>query len=385
MAVPSFAQISIDLPKVAVYLASGGEERQAGELLRTAVLEGLVNSRRYSAIELSEDFLKQLQNERHVNEAQVSRLGRQAGVSFVCVVSASLWIDDYQLSAKMIDVETAKVVNIGVTYSTLSSMDSMTKAANEIVGKILGDASWATGSGSSGSRQQVTGSVAPQQTFIEELEKENQYQAASGAKVFINTYPPDAGIYIGGKCVGMSNSNDMIDVPVGTHLVMFEKDGAVRKTETMTFEPGINYTKTVILNPESPASSPASTSVAGAYNNFTDGQRIGAFLLNFFTIPGLGSAAVMKDAGGFFGTWGLVGSGIGIAFVGAGSNNTGAVVFGALIIGAGEIFNVVRPWTYKRSASKMASDSIQHDGLRFSVIPDRNGDYKTMIAYGLSF
>jgi hypothetical protein len=256
----------------------------------------------------------------------------------------------------------------------------MTKAANEIVGKILGDVSWTTGSVSSESKQQVASSVAPQQTFIKELEEMNQQQAVSGAKIFINTKPPHAFIYIGGKYVGMSNSDDMINVPTGTHQVKFVKDGIVEKTETMTFEPGINYTKLVNL---SPVSTPVVATTA--YNNFTDGQRIGAMLLNMFVLPGLGSAAVMSDAGGFFGTWGIMGTGIIFVIIGANEREPGAIITGAIIAGIGEIFNVVRPWTYQKPRLKTIADRNLYDGLRFAVIPDNNGDYKTMVAYGLSF
>jgi hypothetical protein len=65
--------------------------RRPGELLGTLVLEALINSGMYVAIERSEEFLKQLDNEHlkqrsgAVDESQVSRLGRQAGVGFVCV------------------------------------------------------------------------------------------------------------------------------------------------------------------------------------------------------------------------------------------------------------------------------------------------------------
>jgi hypothetical protein len=258
------------MPKVAVSIVNSGQGRQAGELLETLLFEAFVNSGKYVAIERKDEYLKQLdkefikQRDGSVEESEIKRLGKQAGIDFMCVVKVIPGYGDFQLSAKMIDIETATVVGMGVTHSSLRSMDNMTKAANELVDKILGNnapagkfmsgVARASESGGSVSRQHTASPVTPQQTFFDEFdefeEKElkelNQQQVTSPAtpqpptantvKRLITTNPPYADIYIGGKFIGMSNTGEWIDVPVGTHTVKLVKGGNA-VTTTMTFSP----------------------------------------------------------------------------------------------------------------------------------------------------
>jgi hypothetical protein len=373
MAVPSFAQVGGSAPKVAVYVAGGALE--TGELLRTLVLERLVNSGKYSAVERSEEFLKQLQNEHYkqrsgdVDDAQISRLGKQAGVNFVCVVAATPGLGEYLLSARIIDVETAMVVRIGSTSSPLKNMDDMKNAANEIVGKILGDAERLTEDKSSEKRQQITSPVTSQPPVAQPNDSQQQqpnFQQDNFTKgtaiLFIKTQPPHAKIYIGGKLVGSSN-RAAIRVPVGTHQMTLAK-GGIETTHTMTFKPGLNRHKLVLFNDE----------------NFTVEQRFKTAGLNI--IPGLGSAIIMSDWNGVCITWGLISGGVMTMVYG----EEGASI-GTIIMGSGLIFNLlIRPLTYNKPVPKTSADNANPYGdVKFAVLPDRNGDFKAVVAYELSF
>jgi hypothetical protein len=329
----------------------------------------------------------------------------------------------------MIDVETARVASMGVAYSPLGSMGNMTKAANEIVGKLLGGEARATASAGSASQQQATSSATPQPPAAQphspppQQSGIQQNNSATGAQVLINTMPPDAAIHIGGKIVGRSNSGMFTDVPIGTHEVTFVKDG-IRYATTMTFEPGLNRNKILHLGepkptnpqPTQPAqlAQPAQTTEDWGSGNqlqvtnsatsqppailphysqqtaqssvySTDGRRTAAMLLNMFTIPGLGSAAVMKDWDGFWTTWTFMGVGAMFMFVGVGVENVVPIWVGIATIGVGGIYNIARPWTYKENVPKTALNNNLSDGLKFAVIPDKNGGYKTVVAYNLSF
>jgi hypothetical protein len=310
---------------------------------------------------------------------------------------------------------------MGVAYSPLGSMGNMTKAANEIVGKLLGGEARATASAGSAGQQQATNPAAPppaiqphspqpQQSGIQ------QNNSATGAKVLINTMPPDAAIHIGGKIVGRSNSGMFTDVPVGTHQVTFVKDGVTYAT-TMTFEPGLNRNMIVPLGESKPANpQPVQTTQTaenwGSGNQqqatgsttsqppaiqphysqqaiqptvyFTDGQRIGATALNVL-VTGLGSAAVMKDWKGFGTTWGIMGGGVVLMIAGISAESAGVMYLGYGTTVVGKIYDLVRPWTYKRNMPKYSVDSSISDGLRLAVIPDKNGNHKTVVAYNLSF
>jgi hypothetical protein len=253
---PSAALVQ-NKPKVAVYIADGGQGRGIGELLRTYMLEGLVNSDMYVAIERSEEFLKQLHNEHFkqrsgdVDDSQISRLGKQAGVDVVCVVKVAPGIGDYQLSARMIDVETAKIMRIGVTNSSLRSTDNMTKAANELVGKILG-ANAPAGkfvSGVARASEQSANSAASQPSATQPHYSNQQQNAAQQnnsalASIFIGTLPSNADVYIGNRLIGKSNT--MLQIPVGVHQMMFVKD-RVAKTVTIEVKPGSNPSKFIPL------------------------------------------------------------------------------------------------------------------------------------------
>ena len=135
MASAAFAQ---DLPKIAVYVTGnvGADEKEA---LGTRILTSLVNSGRYMAIERSNAFLAEIDKEHikqrsgAIDDSQISELGKQFGVKFVCIAAITPAFGDYQVSARIIDVETAVVVAMGDTNSPLKSLDDLTDASNKIV------------------------------------------------------------------------------------------------------------------------------------------------------------------------------------------------------------------------------------------------------------
>lgn len=390
MAVQSFAQVNMmTVPKVAVYVADGGQGRQAGELLGTLMLEALVNSGMYVAIERSEEFLKELDNEHlkqrsgAVDESQISRLGKQAGVDVVCVVKVASGIGDYQLSARMIDVETARVIKIGVVHSSLRGADNMTAAANELVGKIMGTnasasklvsgVARASESGGAVGRQQSASPTTLQPPEVQPPKDNPDISATS----LINTYPPQAYIYIDGKNIGVSNSNKPINVPVGTHQVTFIK-GGIETIKTITFEPGFNRKNISLGDTMYVFRNTAHVN----YRNITAGDSVGTMFLNFI-FPGWGSGAIMKDRAGVGITWVLIGGGLAIGAM-TQSAETGAAIS---CIGGWIIFNgIIRPLTYNKPVPKPSADNANPYGdVKFAVLPDQNGDFKAVVAYELSF
>jgi len=132
-----------ELPKIAVHVTGS---RNAGEsrALTTFILAALIKSGKYEAVERSEDFVTQINREletQHsgiVDDNQIRRLGMQAGVQFVCVADITKVLGAYQMSARIINVETAKVIAIGVASSDMESIEEMEILANDIVAKMLG-------------------------------------------------------------------------------------------------------------------------------------------------------------------------------------------------------------------------------------------------------
>jgi hypothetical protein len=216
------------LPKIAVYVTGnvGADEKEA---LGTRILTSLVNSGRYIAIERSNAFLAEIEKEHvkqrsgDIDDSQISALGKQFGVKFVCIAAITPAFGDFQVSARIVDVETAVVVYIGDASSPLKSMENLERVSDQVV------------------KNMFSGQTTPVSTPVSKPAP----PLPSGASIFIATLPAKAEIYINERHIGTSNAG-ILQVPVGTHQVRFVK-GNVEKTMSMTFQPGENPTKFVTL------------------------------------------------------------------------------------------------------------------------------------------
>ena len=112
--------------------------------LATRLLEAFVNSERYAAIERTDTFMAEIDREQvkqrsgAVDDAQISLLGKQSGVQFVCVADITPVFGNYQVSARIINVETAAVSAIGVADSPLETIDDLRMVSRSIVAALLG-------------------------------------------------------------------------------------------------------------------------------------------------------------------------------------------------------------------------------------------------------
>ena len=132
-----------DLPKIAVYV-TGAKEQGTNKALATQMLSALVNSGRYQAVERSEEFLRQLSAEHvkqrsgAINDDQIKKLGSQFGVDFVCIADVTAALGSYQVSARIVNVETAGIAAIGHANSNLKSLDELDDASKKIVDVMFG-------------------------------------------------------------------------------------------------------------------------------------------------------------------------------------------------------------------------------------------------------
>lgn len=142
-ALATAAASAAEIPKIAVYVAGG---RDAGEdkAVMTLILAALINSGRYEAVERSRDFVAQINREMDtqysgaVDDSQIMRLGAQAGVQFVCVADLAQAFGAYQISARIIDVETAKIIASGAAGSDMKTIGEIETLANDVVARMLG-------------------------------------------------------------------------------------------------------------------------------------------------------------------------------------------------------------------------------------------------------
>ena len=127
-----------NLKKVAVYVVKNEEGQNIGRVLGDKLVAGFTNSGRYIAIERTNSFLNQLnkeQNYQHsgaVDDSDLSRLGKQFGVQYVCVADVSDVFGEKYISARLIDVETAEVVNTHDIGGEMNNMNGCLRMANEI-------------------------------------------------------------------------------------------------------------------------------------------------------------------------------------------------------------------------------------------------------------
>ncbi|MDR3012350.1 MAG: CsgG/HfaB family protein [Chitinispirillales bacterium] len=135
-----FAQ---DLPRIAVYVTGDASSENEKRALGTLILATLVNSGRYMGIERSRAFLAEIEREQitqrsgAVDDNQISALGRQFGVKYVCIADITPAFGAFQVSARIVDVETARIVFIGEASSPLKTMDDLTRVSDEVVHKMF--------------------------------------------------------------------------------------------------------------------------------------------------------------------------------------------------------------------------------------------------------
>lgn len=131
-----------DSKKVAVYIVKSDAAKNIGRVLGDKLVAGFTNSGRYIAIERTNSFLSQLSKEQKyqragaVDNEDISRLGKQFGVQYVCVADVVDVLGEKFVSARLVDVETAEVVNSHDVGGKLKDMNSCLNVANEIASNL---------------------------------------------------------------------------------------------------------------------------------------------------------------------------------------------------------------------------------------------------------
>jgi len=139
--------------KVAVYVTSGKEGREGrdgkesagiNKVLGDQLVAAIVKSGKYTAIERTSNFLTELEKEQvyqrtgAVDDNQISRLGKQFGVQLVCVAEVSNVLGQKYISARLIDVETAEVINTANATSPLKDMNEFLTVTESITKELTG-------------------------------------------------------------------------------------------------------------------------------------------------------------------------------------------------------------------------------------------------------
>lgn len=138
----SFSSLTVfaQQKKVAVYVT--GQQTGISKVLGDKLVEAFAKSGKYIAIERTSSFLAELSKEQNyqrtgaVDDNELSRLGKQFGVQLVCVADISEVFGQKYVSARLINVESAEVVNTSNTNSNLDNMGELLKVADKIAKEL---------------------------------------------------------------------------------------------------------------------------------------------------------------------------------------------------------------------------------------------------------
>jgi hypothetical protein len=132
------AALAQDLPKIAVYVTGDINESEQ-RALGTEMLNALVRSGRFTAVERSAAFVAEIGREQitqrsgAIDDDQISRLGRQFGVQYVCIADVAAAFGSHQVSARILNVETAEIGVIGRASGYLSSMRALEELSASVI------------------------------------------------------------------------------------------------------------------------------------------------------------------------------------------------------------------------------------------------------------
>lgn len=130
--------------KMAIYVAPGDEKIKSAEgFVSSELTSAFVRSGNYQVVERANDFLKKISEEQgyqhsgSVDDEQISALGKQFGVEYLCVAKISSFGDLYQISARMLDIETATVQASAEEYFSSSKPEDLLTATRKVAHNLI--------------------------------------------------------------------------------------------------------------------------------------------------------------------------------------------------------------------------------------------------------
>jgi len=135
-------------PKQSVAIYMKGTEppalKGAYKVIGSELAKALAESKAYSAIDRTEDALKIVEKEHiyqrsgAVDEKQIKELGKQLGVKFICIAEVNEIMGSYHLDARLVDVETAEVINVVSKPGAMRDVYQVVEIAKEVARELAG-------------------------------------------------------------------------------------------------------------------------------------------------------------------------------------------------------------------------------------------------------
>ncbi len=140
---------AVDMPKMAVYVAGDKAGQREGSALYSYTLEALFTRSRnlgtFKVVERSDAFTRQIDREQatqrggHVSNDQITQLGKQYGIGRILVASIESAMNTYNVSARIINIETARVERASDIRSIeANDLKSLRKISTAMVEEMMG-------------------------------------------------------------------------------------------------------------------------------------------------------------------------------------------------------------------------------------------------------
>lgn len=126
--------------KVAVYVT--GQQTGINKVLGDQLVAAFAKSGRYIAVERTASFIAELGKELQyqqsgaVSDNEIAQLGVQFGVDYVCVADLADVFGEKYISARLIDVETAEIVNTHAVNGAMNNMEDCLNLAGQIAANL---------------------------------------------------------------------------------------------------------------------------------------------------------------------------------------------------------------------------------------------------------
>lgn len=136
--------ISYAQTKVAVYVVpSDNLNETTSQIIGSELVAGIVKNNDYIAVERTKEFLAAIQEEQQnssvqtIDDDKIRSIGRQMGVSLICVANVIPYQNSYYIQARMLSVEFATIEATARETSALSSLDEIVTAAESLTTKLM--------------------------------------------------------------------------------------------------------------------------------------------------------------------------------------------------------------------------------------------------------
>jgi hypothetical protein len=146
IAIPSvsYAQATQNMPKIAVYV-SGAKTPAVNKSMVDGLITALANSGRYQVAENYKDFFYRMTAEpgsgaKSMNAEQIKRLGKQFGVQYICIAEIATVLDENEISARIVNVETGESGVLCLVDCPLKSQTDATDVSGQIVSILIKNA-----------------------------------------------------------------------------------------------------------------------------------------------------------------------------------------------------------------------------------------------------